>query len=211
MKQQSLLAGAGAVAFGILAFLALVLASPPGGTYSVGDVNDFLAKGHRPAIFISVYLMLIATAGLVLFLAWLRDAVVGPDRAAIFWGFSIAAAAAWLAGFLFVISPAVALAFSGGHLKTLDPQTTYALNEGGYAIMYGAGGLLLGCALVTFAVGVVRVPAWFRWSTAVAGVCALAALAWFPFFLVYLWAIAAGLYTAVAERRQASQPAAVAA
>jgi hypothetical protein len=34
-----------------------------------------------------------------------------------------------------------------------------------------------------------------RWSTAVAAVAALAGLAWFPFFLVYLWAIALGLWT----------------
>lgn len=200
MRQQSLVAGLGAIAFGVLAFVAMLVASPPGGNYSVSDVTDFLAKGHRPAVFISVYLMLIATAGLVVFLARLRDTIVGPDRTSLFWGFSIAAAAAWLAGYLFAISPALALAFSGGHLSTLSPPVTYALNEGGYAIMYGAGGLLLGCALLTFVVGAVRVPAWARWFTAVAGVCALAALAWFPFFLVYLWAIVMGVYTLVSDR-----------
>jgi hypothetical protein len=74
--------------------------------------------------------------------------------------------------------------------------------------MYGAGGLLLGCALVTWAVGPVALPAWVRWSTLVAGIAGLAAIAWFPFFLVYLWAIVIGVALIVIELRQAPETAA---
>jgi hypothetical protein len=187
----------------------MMIASPPGGNYSASDVTKFLAKGHRPAVFVSLYLMVIAVVGLVLFLARLRTAIDGP-RESLFWGFSIASAAAWLTGYAIVVATPAALAFSGGKLgaSAISPQNAYLFSEAGWAVMYGAGGILLGIALFTFAVGRVTVPAWVRWSTAVAAVAALAALAWFPFFLVYLWAIALGLWTLLNTPAGAPQTAA---
>jgi hypothetical protein len=110
-----------------------------------------------------------------------------------------------------VIATPAALAFSGGKLdaSAISPQVGYVFSEAGWAIMYGAGGILLGVALATFVIGRVAVPAWVRWFTAVAAVCALAAIAWFPFFLVYLWAIILGLWTLLAAPAEARQPAAV--
>ena len=110
---QTRLAGVGGLAFGILAFVALIVASPPGGNYKASDVTSFLAKGHRPAVFISVYLMLIAVAGLLLLLARLRTTIEG-SRGSLFWAFSVASATAWFAGYLLVAGPSTALAFSGG-------------------------------------------------------------------------------------------------
>jgi hypothetical protein len=209
---QARLAGVGGLAFGILAFVAMLVASPPGGNYSASDVTSFLAKSHRPAVFLSVYLMLIAVVGLLLMLARLRTAIDG-SRSTLFWAFSVASATAWFAGYLLVAGPAAALAFSGGKLSasSLSPQVVYVFAESGFAVMYGAGGILLGAALITLVVGRVTLPAWVRWSTAVAGVAALAALAWFPFFLVYLWAIVLGLWTLAAARRGAPATAAQAA
>jgi hypothetical protein len=201
MKRGSL-AGVGALAFGILAFVAMMIANPPGGNYKVSDVTSFIAKGHRPAIFLSLYLMLLAAAGLLLFLARLRDAIAPGARVSIFWGFSVAATAAWVIGYAIVVSPSIALAFSGGKLTTLSPPVAYTLAEAGWAVMYGAGGLLLGCALVTFVSGPVTVPAWVRWTTAVTAVAALAAIAWFPFFLVYIWAVVLGIWALVAGQEE---------
>ena len=205
---QTRLAGVGGLAFGILAFVAMIIASPPGGNYKASDVTSFLAKGHRPAVFVSVYLMLIAVAGLLLLLALLRTTIEGL-RGTLFWAFSVASAAAWFAGYLLVVAPATALAFSGGKLgaTSLSPQVVYVFCESGWAVMYGAGGILLGAALITLVVGRVALPAWVRWSTAVAGVAALAAIAWFPFFLVYLWAIVLGLWTLVAAPAEAPRTA----
>jgi hypothetical protein len=207
VKQQSLLAGAGAVAFGVLAFVAMMVANPPGGNYSAGDVADFLSKGHRPAVFLSVYLMLIAAAGLLIFLARLRDTIPSGGRSSLFWGFAVASVGAWVAGYALVIGPSAALAFSGGHLKTIAPDVAYVFSESGWAVMYGAGGLLLGCALATLVVAPAAVPSWVRWFTAIAAVCALAALAWFPFFVVYLWAVVLGVWTLVSSRSTAPAPA----
>lgn len=207
MKPQAMLAGIGALAFGILVFVAFMIANPPGGNYKVSDIQDFLAKGHRPAVFVSVYVMLIAVAGLLLLLARLRDLIDGA-RASLFWGFSVGAVAAWLVGYALAISPSPTLAFGGGDLSTLPPTLTYALSEAGWAVMYGGGGLLLGCALITFAVGPVSVVAWLRWFTLIAGVASLAAIAWFPMFIVYIWAIVLGLWLLLAGRERVASPSA---
>ena len=185
----------------------MLIASPPGGNYKVSDVTSFLAKGHRPAVFVSMYLMVIAVVGLVLLLARLRTTIEGA-RETLFWGFSIASAAAWLAGYALVVATPAALAFSGGKLtaSAISPQMAYVFSEAGWAIMYGAGGLLLGVALVTFVIGRVAVPGWVRWATVLAAVCALAGLAWFPFFVVYLWAIVLGLWALVASPAEARRP-----
>jgi len=208
MVNQTRLAGLGGLAFGVLAFVAMMIASPPGGNYKVSDVTSFLAKGHRPAVFVSVYLMVIAVVGLVLLLARLRATIEGA-RATLFWGFSIASAAAWLAGYALVIATPAALAFSGGKLSAaaISPPTAYVFSEAGWAVMYGAGGILLGVALGTFVIGQVAVPGWIRWFTALAAVCALAAIAWFPFFVVYLWAVVLGLWALVASPIEVQRPA----
>jgi hypothetical protein len=209
---QTRLAGLGGLAFGVLAFVAMIIASPPGGNYTASDVTSYLAKGHRPAVFISVYLMVLAVVGLVLLLARLRATIDG-SRGTLFWAFSIAAAAAWLGGWALVVATPAALSFSGGKLdaSAITPQTGYVLAESGWAVMYGAGGIMLGVALATLVIGRVAVPAWVRWFTALAALCALASLAWFPFFVVYLWAIVLGIWGLVAspveELHTAAEPA----
>ena len=208
MQRRSLVAGIGAVAFGVLPIVAFMIGNPPGGDYKASDVTDFLAKGHRPAVFVSVYLVLISAVGLLFLLARLRESIGEGTRAPLFWGFSVAAVGAWMAGYALGVTPSLALAFSGGKLHSLPSPVAYTFSEAGWAIMYGAGGLLLGCALVTFAVGPVTLPVWVRWSTLVAGIASLAAVAWFPFFLVYLWAIVIGVALVVIERREAPQAAA---
>lgn len=206
---QSRLAGVGGLAFGVLAFVAMIIANPPGGGYSASAVTSFLDQGHRPEVFVSVYLMVVAVAGLLLLLARLRAAVDGA-RATLFWAFAVAAAGAWLIGYLLAVAPSIALAYSGGKLGSgsISPQVGYVLSEAGWVVMYGAGGILLGAALVTFALGRVELPGWVRWTTAIAGIAALAAIAWFPFFLVYLWAIVLGLWALLASPAEARRPAA---
>jgi hypothetical protein len=157
-------------------------------------------------VFVSLYIMLLSAVGLLLVLARLRDALPAGARASTFWALGIGVVVAWFAGYALVVSPSTALAFSGGKLSTLDPTLGYALAEAGWAMMYGAGGLLLGVALIVFAAGPVAVPAWVRWATLVAGVAALAGIAWFPMFLVYLWAIVLGVWMLVARPVTAPAP-----
>lgn len=205
MRPQALLASVGALAFGILVFVSFFVANPPGGNYKASDMADYIAKGHRPAVFVSAYLMLIAVVGLYFTLHRLRDLIDG-QRASLFWGFSVGAVAAWLVGYAIVISPAAALAFSSGDLTTLPPTLVYTMSEAGWAVMYAGGGMLLGCALLTFAAGRVAVGSWLRWFTALAGVAALAGMAWFPMFVVYIWAIVLGIWLLLAGRERAVTP-----
>jgi hypothetical protein len=141
------------VAFGIT--------NPPGGSYSASDIADFVSKGHRTSVFLSVYVVLLSGIGLALLLARLRDAVEGSRRP-LFWGLGMASVASWVVGYALVVAAPVARAFGGASHVTLTPATIYTFSEAGFAVMFGAGGLLLGCALVVFAIGRVAEPAWVR-------------------------------------------------
>ena len=207
MNRERLTAGVGALAFAILPLVGFTVGNPPGGNYSASDIVKFVAKGHRPAVFASVYLVLLSGIGLLLLLARLRESIGEGKRATIFWGLSIGAVATWVAGYALAITPAAAFAFGGGKSLTLTNGVIYTFSEAGLAIMFGAGAPLLGCALIVFALGRTPVPTWVRWSTLIAGLAGVAALAWFPLFLVYLWALALGLWTLIGERRPASEPA----
>lgn len=209
MRRETTAGGLGALAFGILTFVALLIASPPGGTYSTKDITNYLAKGHRAAVIVALYLLVVAIIGMLLMLWRMRDEIVGA-RSNVFWALGIASAACWIAGFAIVIAPATSLAFSGGKLTTLPGTLTYTIAEAGWAVAYGGGAILLGCALVTYALGPVAAPAWVRWTTLVAGIAAIASIAWFPQFLVYLWAIAIGVWTLVSRRSTAPATAATA-
>jgi hypothetical protein len=199
MKKGSVLAGVGGLAFAILPMVGFSIANPPGGSYSASDIADYITKGHRTAVFGSLYLILLSAVGLALLLWQLRESVQGSRRA-LFWGFGAGAVSAWVVGYALAAAVPVAMAFGGANHVTLTGPTVFTFAEAGWVLMYGAGGLLLGCALIVYAAGPVAEPAWVRWSTLVAGVVALAAVAWFPFFVVYAWALVLGLRLLVVGR-----------
>jgi hypothetical protein len=201
------LAGVGSLAFGILAFVSMAIANPPGGTFSVHDATKYTASGHQTVVIVSVYLMLVAMVGLYLLLVQLRAAIDG-ERATLFAGLGAAAVAAWFGGWLIVAAVPISETFGGNSLPALSAALVYTFSEVGFSVMVGAGGLLLGAALLTFAAGTVSVPAWVRWATAVAGICGLVTLAWFPLFIVFLWAIVVGVWLIVSARAEAPAPAA---
>jgi hypothetical protein len=201
------LSGVGALAFGVLPILGFMIANPPGGSYDAADIVDYVTKGHRPVVFVSMYMLLLSGVGLALLVTRLREAIGAGSRKTVFTVLGAAAVAAWVVGYALVIGVPAAYAFGGGDKLSLAPGVVYTFAESGWAVMYGAGGTLLGCALVTFAVGRVAVPSWVRWATLVAGIAGLASLAWFPFFLVYIWAIVLGCWLLVARAEPAREPA----
>jgi hypothetical protein len=204
MKTRSVLAGVGGLAFAILPMVGFAIANPPGGNYSVHDITEFVTKGHRTVVFVSVYVLLLSGVGLALLLARLRDGVEGQRRT-LFWGLGVGAVAAWVSGYALAVSAPVAMAFGGSGKFTLADGTIFTFTEAGFAIMFGGGALLLGCALIVYALGPVAEPAWVRWSTLVAGIAALAGLAWFPFFIVYAWSLVLGLRLLVTARSAAPE------
>lgn len=202
MKQSSVLAGIGALAFSVLTIVVLIVASPPGGSYSAHDASKFVSKDHHAAVFVSTYLIMLALVGLIVLLAYLREVTLagreGDLSARIFWGTGLAAAACFGAGWGIMLGNSIAHAF-GGKGVVVTPVITYLVSELGAAMIWGPGAFLLGVALITLMLASRGVlPAWLRWSTLVAGVGGIASVAFFPSALVILWGIVIGIWLLVA-------------
>jgi hypothetical protein len=88
---------------------------------------------------------------------------------------------------------------------TIAPQGVYTFSEVGWAILIGAGAFLLGISLVALMLGSKgALPAWVRWATLLAGLGGIAGLAFFPFFLVLIWGLVAGIWLLVTGRPAAA-------
>jgi hypothetical protein len=198
-------AGVGALAFAALTFVASIVANLPGGTYKASNVADFVKNGHRPLVFVSIYLFVLGVLGLVLLLARLRD-VLGPGRAgSIFWALGVSSAGALLAGFVLATAVPLAMGYGGSKQVILDPKVTYVFSEAGWAVLAGAGATLLGLALLTLVVAKAALPSWLRWATLVGAVAALAGLAFFPLALVLIWSLVTGIWLLVAAPQQVAE------
>ena len=199
MTRSHTVAGIGALAFGILTIVGLGLMNPPGGTYKAHDVERYLRHGHRAAVFTGLYLEVIAALGLLLVLAYLCDrAPASTKRFA--WIVGVIAASTILVGFTIMASGAIAHTY-GGSGVVVAPATTYVISETGAVLVWGPGGILLGVALVLLAAGPGGYPAWVRWITLAAGILGLASPAFFPSFLLLVWAIVIGIWLLAAGGR----------
>ncbi len=186
--------GIGAIAFAVLTIATFVVGNPPGGDYSHSDVTAYLSSGHQSAVFVSLYLGLLSALGLLLLVAGLSDAVEDDRLRRVFWGSGVAAAGACATGWCLVAAPATALTF-GSAARPIDPKLAYVLIETGFVFILGAGCVLLGAALLVLVAGSRRtLPAWVRWTTALGGVASLTSLAFFPSFLVPVWAVVVGTW-----------------
>lgn len=205
MKRLTLLGGIGGIAFAVLTLITLPLAAVPGGNYTPSDVTGFVASGHRPAVFISLYLVVIATLGLICLYARLREAIVTsggrhvPDT--VVWGAGLAVAIAYLFGETIALSVPITYAFSHGGFS-ISPAETYAIVELGLGLVLGAGGILMGLTLIGLFLGARNaLPAWLRWVTLVAGILGLASPAFFPYFALLLWGLVTGIWLLSTARR----------
>ena len=201
LTRSNLISGAGGIAFGILLLAALVVAGPPGGEYSAEDVANYLDEGRRARAFIALYLAIASVAGLVALLSGLRDAIAaGREQwTRVFWGLGLGAAAAFAIGLAILFTPPLSLAIGGG--EAAEPETTYLVTQVGWLVTLGAGGLLLGAALVVLMLESAGVlPSWVRWLTLAAGVLGLASTAYFPFFFLLVWAVVVGIWLLTTKR-----------
>jgi len=207
MPRARVAAGVGGVAFGVLTLVSIMISKAPGGGFNPSDAADYLAKGHRVVAILSAYLGWIGVLGLICLLARLRELLAPGDTWArnVFWGTGLAGAASFAVGWGVIGGQVVAhleAGGSGGTAISIAPDVTYLLSEVGVVFIFGSGATMLGLALITLMIGARgMVPAWLRWSTLVAGLCGVAGLAFFPFFLLLLWAAAIGVWllTAAAD------------
>lgn len=191
MKKDSTLVGAAAVLFALLTFIGMLVASPPGGNYSESDITTFVDHGHRAAVIVGLYLMVAGAVCLLYLVSALRGRTSGR-WAPLFAGASGAAATAWAIGAILVCI--VPLALINGLDGAPDSHTVYTFTQVGYAALFGAGGILLGVALIAFASSA-ALPTWLRVLTWIAGIGGILSIAFFPFFLVLLWGIVFGIWT----------------
>lgn len=206
MRGTNVIGGIGGIVFAILTVAALFIASPAGGNYSASDIATFVSSGHRAAIFVAAILAVIATVALICLLAYLREALRADDTVnsvieSIFWGLGLAAATSFAVGW--VANLAVPIAYAqGGSAVSVPPTVTYVISQVGDGMLFGAGGILLGAALITLALGArALLPSWLRWTTLVIGILALASEAFFPWFLLLLWGLVIGGWLLAAGER----------
>ena len=191
MKRDSTFVGAAAVLFALLTFIGMIVVDPPGGDYKESDVTNFLAHGHRTAVYVGLYLMLAGAVCLLFLVTALRGRATGR-WAALFDGVSMASATAWAIGSVLVA--VVPIAFSNGLDTAPDSHTTYVITQIGYATLFGVGGVLLGVALIAFAASA-ALPTWLRVVTYIAGIAGLISPAFFPFMILLIWGIVFGVWT----------------
>ena len=69
MGNDRRLAGIGSLVFTVLLVAGAIAANAPGGDYDANDVADFVAKGHRSSVIISLFLVAAAIVGLLVVMA----------------------------------------------------------------------------------------------------------------------------------------------
>lgn len=203
-RNGSVLAGIGAIAFGIMSVVGLVAGGAPGGSYDASSAASYLAIGHFPMVVLTAYLALVGVVGLICALAYLRrliSVVTAHTMAAdVFWGAGVASAAAFGVGWALVSGIALAAA-EGGAGASVPPQQTYVLSDTSLNVLFGSGGGLLGFALIALMAGSRRIlPTWLRWVTLAAGVLAITAPFFFTAPAIPVWAIVIGVWLLVSGR-----------
>jgi hypothetical protein len=176
--------------------LGVILAAPPGGNYSAQDLRDFVAEGHRTAVVVGLVLSLIGVLGLLVLVTHLRRVIAGRGRDAdLVWGIGLLSVAGFAIGSVLIDVVPLGLA-NGGH--RIPDAVTYMLTQAGFAAGWGVGGTFLAVALLVWAAGAQgAVPSWLRWFAIAAGVIGLFSLAFFPFFILLVWALVAGIWLLV--------------
>jgi hypothetical protein len=201
LQRSSIVAGIGALAFGVLTIVGLALINPPGGTYKESNVTAYLEKGHRFSAFAGLYVEILAVIGLILVLAFLRNGVRSAATQRLFWVLGLFGAGSIVMGWTIMDAGAFARAVGGSSVVVSAP-TTYLITQVGATIAWGPGAIFLALALIALA-GSSRpaLPSWLRWLTLVLAVIALASPAFFPSFALPVWAVVTGIWLLAASGR----------
>jgi len=203
MGNDRRLAGIGSLVFTVLLVAAAIAANAPGGNYHANDVADFVAKGHRSSVMISLFLVAAAIVGLLVVMAYLCETSFGKGRSGrIAWGTSLFAAGSFLVGWAILITPSMSVALGGG--PSIDPAVSYTIMQAGWAVFLVVSGMMLGISFLTMAIAGTAAPAWMRAFTGIVGLLALASIAFFPFWAVFLWGLVIGIWLLVSSPRQAA-------
>ena len=211
MKRDRRGAGVGGIAFAVFLLVGFTLFGPKGGHYSAPEITTFVAQSSTGLI-VSVYMIVVSMIGLFVVMAYLSETCFGAyRRRRVAWGTSLAAAVSFAIGWALYLAAPIS-ASSGG--PALDPATSYALISAGFVVLFGVGGILLGLALLTLAIGGHSAPRWFRAFSGLAGLSAFFSWAFLlasnwspnqwlpvPFYAVILWGLVIGVWLLVSSPR----------
>jgi hypothetical protein len=201
MGNDRRLAGIGSLVFTVLLVAAAITANAPGGNYHANDVADFVAKGHRSSVMISLFLVAAAIVGLLVVMAYLCETSFGKGRSGrIAWGTSLFAAGSFLVGWAILITPSMSVALGGG--PSIAPEVSYTIMQAGWAVFLVVSGMMLGISFLTLALLGRAAPTWMRAFTGIVGALALFSLAFFPFWAVFLWGLVIGIWLLVSSPKQ---------
>jgi hypothetical protein len=189
----------GALGFAVLWIVGVILASPPGGDYSAKDLQDFTASGHRNAVGIGMVLSVIGVLGLLVLVTHLRRFAAGRrGDGAFVWGAGLISVAGFALGTVLIDVVPLGLANGG---RPIPANVTYMFTQTGFAASWGIGGTFLAVTLLAVALAApAAVPGWLRWFTVAAGVIGLFSFMFFPFFILVVWALVAGIWLVTRDR-----------
>jgi hypothetical protein len=198
MSRDRRVAGIGGIAFAVFLTVTLAYAGTKGGEYTAASVAAIVDQSLT-TILISFFLIAISIIGLVVLMAYLSETGFGADRLGrVAWGTGLLGAASLLIGWVLQFAPSVSL--SGG-VPALDPAISMTFIYAGYAVFFAAGGMLLGIAILTLAIGGHAVPMWVRAFSALAGLIGLLSIANIPFYPMLLWGLVVGIWLLVSSPR----------
>ncbi len=198
MSRDRRIAGIGSLVFTVLLVAGAIAANAPGGNYHANDVADFVAKGHRSVVLLSLFLVAAAIVGLLVVMAYLCETSFGKGRSGrIAWGTSLFASGSFLTGWAILITPSMSIALGGG--PGIDPTVSYTIMQAGWAVFLVVSGMMLGVSFLTLAIAGHAAPTWMRAFTGIVGLLALASVAFFPFWAVFLWGLVIGIWLLVSS------------
>jgi hypothetical protein len=202
-------AGVGGIVFTAALVVGFTFFGPRGGYYSASSMSNFIGQSSTNMI-VSIYLFGASIIGLLLLMAYLTETLMsGGSRVRFTWGASTMAAGSFLAGWSLYFAPFMSV-LSGG--PAIDPAMAYTFVNAGFVVLFGAGGMLLGIALLTLAMWGSAAPTWVRALNALVGLSAFLAWAFLlaskwsasqwlpvPFYVVLLWGFVIGVWLLVSS------------
>ena len=203
------MAGVGGIVFVMALVVGFTFFGPRGGFYAASAMANFIGQSSTNVI-VSIYLLAASIAGQLLLMAYLTETFMSDGRhIRITWGASTVAAGSFLVGWSLYFAPLTSV-ISGG--PAIDPAIAYTIINAGFVVFFGAGGMLLGIALLTLAMWGRAAPKWVRAVHALAGLSAfltwafLLASKWsanqwlpVPFYVVLLWGLVIGVWLLVSH------------
>lgn len=207
-RSDTVAAGAGSIAFGVLTPLAIIVGGPMGGNYAAADVAAYISSGHVVIAGAMALCGLVGATGLIALGSYFRQRAELDDSGSIWpqtlWGLMLGAAVCFAVSWGVFVSQPIGNNEAGTNLN-IPPTITYAIGISGDEVLFESAATLLGLALILAAIAnLPRLPAWLRWSTLVVGVLGITSLAFFTFFPLLLWAIVVGIWLVARNPQLAS-------